>query len=191
MKLQRKNRLRALLVGALAVSGALVLTACGSDDNSEHGSRCLRHDQRRIAASSATARASCSPPAPRAQKNAMDAVGEELHRRPATACRSTTSPPAPARASASFLQGTDGFAGSDSALKPEEVAASKKICKGGQGIDLPMVGGPIAVGYNVAGVDQPGPGRPTRSAKIFNGKITKWNDPAIAEAQPGRQAART
>ena len=34
MKLQRKNRLRATALGALAVSGALVLTACGSDDNS-------------------------------------------------------------------------------------------------------------------------------------------------------------
>ena len=32
MKLQRKNRLRALSLGAIAVSGALALTACGSDD---------------------------------------------------------------------------------------------------------------------------------------------------------------
>ncbi len=32
MKLQRMNR-RALTLGALAVSGALALTACGSDDN--------------------------------------------------------------------------------------------------------------------------------------------------------------
>jgi phosphate transport system substrate-binding protein len=33
VKLQRKNR-RALAFGALAVSGALALTACGSDDTS-------------------------------------------------------------------------------------------------------------------------------------------------------------
>src|SRR3954471_11487632 len=33
VKLQRKNR-RALALGALAVSGALALTACGSDDTS-------------------------------------------------------------------------------------------------------------------------------------------------------------
>ena len=32
MKLQRKNRLRALSLGAVAVTGALTLTACGSDD---------------------------------------------------------------------------------------------------------------------------------------------------------------
>lgn len=35
MKLQRKNRLRASALGALVVSGALVLTACGSDDNTK------------------------------------------------------------------------------------------------------------------------------------------------------------
>ena len=32
MKLQRKNRLRALSLGAVALTGALTLTACGSDD---------------------------------------------------------------------------------------------------------------------------------------------------------------
>lgn len=37
MKLQRKNRLRALSLGAIAVSGALALTACGSDDTSANG----------------------------------------------------------------------------------------------------------------------------------------------------------
>ncbi len=37
MKLQRKNRLRALSLGAIAVSGALALTACGSDDNGDGG----------------------------------------------------------------------------------------------------------------------------------------------------------
>lgn len=33
MKLQRKNRLRATALGVIAVSSALALTACGSDDN--------------------------------------------------------------------------------------------------------------------------------------------------------------
>lgn len=37
MKLQRKNMLRASALGALVVSGALVLTACGSDDNTKDG----------------------------------------------------------------------------------------------------------------------------------------------------------
>lgn len=36
VKLQRMNR-RALTLGALAVSGALALTACGSDDTGSSG----------------------------------------------------------------------------------------------------------------------------------------------------------
>jgi len=83
----------------------------------------------------------------------------------------------------SFTQGQLAFAGSDSALKPDAVAASKKVCTGGQGIDLPMVGGPIALGYNLSGVDNLVLDAPT-IAKIFDSKITKWNDPAIAKLNP-------
>lgn len=75
------------------------------------------------------------------------------------------------------------FAGSDSALKPEEVEASKQVCSGGQGIDLPMVGGPIAVGYNVPGVDKLVLDAATL-AKIFDSKITNWNDAAIKKLNP-------
>jgi len=84
----------------------------------------------------------------------------------------------------SFTQGQLAFAGSDSALKPEDVTASKKVCSGGQGIDLPMVGGPIALGINISGVDKLTLDAPT-IAKIFNAKISNWNDPAIAKLNPG------
>lgn len=82
-----------------------------------------------------------------------------------------------------FNQGTVGFAGSDSPLKPAEVADSKKICTGGQGIDLPMVGGPIAVGYHLEGVDNLVLDGPTL-AKIFSTKIKTWDDPAIKKLNP-------
>ncbi|GHI43805.1 hypothetical protein Sviol_82130 [Streptomyces violascens] len=83
-----------------------------------------------------------------------------------------------------FTQGTVAFAGSDSPLKPEQVADSKKVCTGGQGINLPMVGGPIAIGFHVEGVDSLVLDAPSL-AKIFSGKITKWNDEAIAKLNPG------
>ncbi|MEV5463546.1 phosphate ABC transporter substrate-binding protein PstS, partial [Streptomyces cellulosae] len=82
-----------------------------------------------------------------------------------------------------FLQGQTAFAGSDSALKPDEVAQSKKVCSGGQAIDLPMVGGPVAVGYKVPGVDNLVLNASTL-AKIFDSKITNWNDPEIAKLNP-------
>src|SRR3954469_6535586 len=55
------------------------------------------------------------------------------------------------------------FAGSDSAL------------------DLPMVVGPIALGYKLSGVSKLTL-TPELITKIFTGKITKWNDPAIASS---------
>ena len=47
-----------------------------------------------------------------------------------------------------------------------------------------MVTGPIAMSYNVKGVDKLIL-TPAVAADIFNGKITTWNDPAIAAVNPG------
>ncbi|MFF7728646.1 phosphate ABC transporter substrate-binding protein PstS [Streptomyces sp. NPDC008001] len=181
MKLQRKNRLRAVALGAIAVSGALVLTACGSDDNSGGGStgggstkaagniKCEGKGQLLASGSSA-------------QKNAMDLWVKNFM----AACKDIQINYKPTGSGAGiqeFLQGKTAFAGSDSALKPEEVAKSKEVVKGGQGINLPMVGGPIAVGYNVPGVDSLVLDADTL-AKIFDSKIEKWNDDAIKKLNP-------
>ena len=183
MKLQRKNRLRATALGALAVSGALVLTACGSDDNTGADAG---GDKTSAAASNIKCddaegqlRASGSS----AQKNAMD-LWVKNYMAACSGVEVNYSSSSSGEGIVAFNQGTVGFAGSDSALKPEEVAASKKICKTGQGINLPMVGGPIAVGFHLEGVDKLTLDAPTL-AKIFDTKIKKWNDPAIAKLNEG------
>ncbi|MFE9686373.1 phosphate ABC transporter substrate-binding protein PstS [Streptomyces sp. NPDC002701] len=181
MKLQRKNRLRALSLGAVAVSGALALTACGSDDTSNGGS-----DGSSTAANSSIkcddAKGQLLANGSSAQKNAIDAWVKQF----STACKDVQinykSEGSGAGVTA-FTQGQVAFAGSDSALKPEEVTASKEICKGGQGIDLPMVGGPIAVGYNIPGVEDLVLDAKTL-AEIFDSKITNWNDAAIKKLNP-------
>ncbi|MEO9140285.1 MAG: phosphate ABC transporter substrate-binding protein PstS [Jatrophihabitans sp.] len=82
----------------------------------------------------------------------------------------------------SFTANQVAFAGSDSALDPAkgEVAGAMKRCTSAP-LDLPMVVGPIAIGYKLNGVDNLTL-TPELVAKIFTGKITKWNDPAIAAA---------
>ena len=57
-------------------------------------------------------------------------------------------------------------------------------------VQFPMVMGGIVPVVNLDGIkpDQLAIDGPTL-AKIFLGEIKNWNDPAIAEAQPGRQAA--
>ncbi|MEW2290021.1 phosphate ABC transporter substrate-binding protein PstS [Streptomyces sp. NPDC047841] len=184
MKLQRKNRLRALSLGAVAVTGALALTACGSDDNGGGGSASGNPSTSAQASSIKCddAKGQLLADGSSAQKNAIDAwvksfsqaCGVQINYKGGGSGAGVTA----------FTQGQVAFAGSDSALKPEEVTASKQICKGGQGIDLPMVGGPIAIGYNVPGVDNLVLDAPTL-AKIFDSKITKWNDPAIAALNKG------
>lgn len=191
MKLQRKSGLRALTVGAVAVTGALVLTACGSDDNNDTSSSPSN------SASSTTTTTGGAPNASgiacekgqilasgsSAQQNAIEAWVKNYQQ----ACSGAT---INYKASSSgegivdFNQGTDAFAGSDSPLKDTEIADSKKVCTGGQGISIPMVGGPIAIGYNLPGVDSLVLDAPTL-AKIFNSQITKWDDPAIKALNSG------
>ncbi|WP_030511415.1 phosphate ABC transporter substrate-binding protein PstS [Microbispora rosea] len=91
-----------------------------------------------------------------------------------------------------FIQGTVAFAGSDSALNDEkgEPAQADARCKTGKAINLPMVTGPVAVVYNLPGVD----GlqlSPKTIAGIFNSKITKWDDPAIKADNPDAQLPST
>ncbi|MFF7358751.1 MULTISPECIES: phosphate ABC transporter substrate-binding protein PstS [Streptomyces] len=181
MKLQRKNRLRALSLGAIAVTGALALTACGSDDNGGKASGNASGSANASSAKCDGAKGQLLADGSSAQKNAIDAwvkafsqaCGVQINYKGGGSGAGVTS----------FNQGQLAFAGSDSALKPEEVTASKKVCSGGQGIDLPMVGGPIALGYNVPGVDNLVLDAPT-IAKIFDSKIKNWNDPAIKKLNP-------
>jgi phosphate transport system substrate-binding protein len=83
------------------------------------------------------------------------------------------------------------FAGSDAALDPTkgEVEAATKACAS-PAINLPMVTGPIAIGYNVAGVKDLVL-TPDVMAKVFLGKITKWDDPAIAAINSGAKLPST
>ena len=83
------------------------------------------------------------------------------------------------------------FAGSDSALKTKanadgviEADKAKARCGGAEAWDLPMVVGPVALAYNLKGIDKLVL-TPALTADIFNGKITMWNDPAIAKINEG------
>ncbi|MCX4691962.1 phosphate ABC transporter substrate-binding protein PstS [Streptomyces sp. NBC_01408] len=184
MKLQRKNMLRASALGALVVSGALVLTACGSDDNTkDNGSATGKPSAAAGDIKCDDAKGKLLASGSSAQKNAVDlwvknymaaCSGVEVNYKSSSSGEGIVA----------FNQGTVGFAGSDSALKPEQVEESKKICTGGQGIDLPMVGGPIALGFNIAGVDKLNLDAAT-IANIFNDKIKKWDDEAIKKLNPG------
>jgi phosphate transport system substrate-binding protein len=74
---------------------------------------------------------------------------------------------------------TVDFGASDAAMKPEDMA---KV-EGGVQL-LPMTAGSIVLAYNLQGVDSLKLPRKVYPA-IFLGTIKRWNDPAIAAANPG------
>jgi len=81
---------------------------------------------------------------------------------------------------------TVAFAGSDSPIKPEEMAAfgSRKI------LYFPIIGGPIAVAYNLKGVDKLNLSADT-IAGIFGGTITSWDDEAVKKDNPDAKLPST
>ena len=84
-----------------------------------------------------------------------------------------------------FINKQVQFAGSDAPLSATQGATQQaaKAC-GSTALDLPMVGGPIAIGYKLSGVKSLTLDGPTLT-RIFLGQITSWNDPAIAKLNPG------
>jgi phosphate transport system substrate-binding protein len=82
-----------------------------------------------------------------------------------------------------FIGGGVAYAGSDAYLKPEELEQAKTRCNGDV-VEVPAYVSPIAVIYNLQGVDNLQLA-PDTIAKIFDRKITNWNDPAIAADNPG------
>nr|WP_237448081.1 phosphate ABC transporter substrate-binding protein PstS [Nocardioides flavescens] len=82
-----------------------------------------------------------------------------------------------------FISGAFAFAGTDSALDAdEEVGPATERC-GGDVIEVPAYVSPIAVVYNLPDVEGLQLDAST-IAQIFDGKITTWNDPAIADQNP-------
>ncbi|HXQ89181.1 MAG TPA: phosphate ABC transporter substrate-binding protein PstS [Solirubrobacterales bacterium] len=85
-----------------------------------------------------------------------------------------------------FIAGGVSFAGSDAALSTEEDELSKaeKRCAPGELIEIPDYISPIAIIYNLPGVEVLQLD-PETLAKIFNQEITSWDDQAIAADNPG------
>ncbi|MEU9080265.1 phosphate ABC transporter substrate-binding protein PstS [Kitasatospora sp. NPDC048538] len=191
---------RTLRHAATAAAVLVSVAACGSGSNTPtsastgqaSGPAVVRASD--AASSPASARASGSPIAcngsgevlgagSTAQANAIDIWKTTF----SAACQGITINYGGGGSGAGIQQFTVGkvaFAGSDTALKPAEVDATKQVCTGGQGIDLPMVAGLVSIVFNAEGVDKLVLDGPT-IAKIFNSEITQWNDPAIVALNPG------
>ena len=173
------NVTRSARLAALGFAGALALAACGGSSDSGSGSATdAASGSGDINCASGSIKASGSS----AQKNAITEWINEYQ----TACPDATIEYSPSGSSAGiqdFINKQTSFAGSDAALNEEQTAQAATRCENNPAWNLPMVAGAIAVAYNVEGVDNLTL-TPAVTAKIFDGQITKWNDPEIVALNP-------
>jgi phosphate transport system substrate-binding protein len=170
LKLSTRSRATALSV---ALAGTLALTACGAaneTDNAEGGSA-----EEQLSGDLVGAGASSQQAAMQGWQAGYTSVQPEV--------RLSYDPVGSGGGREQFLAGGTDFAGSDAALDDEELALAEERCGTSGVFELPNYISPIAVIYNLEGVDELNLS-PETLAGIFDQKITNWNDPAIAADNP-------
>jgi phosphate transport system substrate-binding protein len=182
------NRIGKGVGTALSISAAtaLLLTACGNDNTTSSSSSSAGASGSSSASASAAdcaGKASLTAEGSTAQQNAI----AEFNKVWGQTCSGKTLAYNPTGSGAGvdqFIAKQVDFAGSDSALSAEQAPKAKERCSGNDAWNLPMVFGPVAMAYNIDGVDKLVVNGDVL-AKIFQGQITKWNDPAIAALNSG------
>lgn len=173
MKIMRPTGAIGIVAGA-----ALVLGACGTDPAATKP-----QSSGAVGAPSGTADVECGGKSPlsaegsSAQKTAID-IFVQAYAAKCSGQKVNYNPSGSGAGVKQFIGNQVDFAGSDSPLKDGDEAAKAKARCASDAWNLPLVVGPVAVAYKLSGVDKLTL-TPEVTAKIFNGGITKWNDPAI------------
>ncbi|NYE45081.1 phosphate transport system substrate-binding protein [Spinactinospora alkalitolerans] len=163
----------------MALAGALALTACGSDQavNPGDGGTAAAGSAECVDGGGTLAGAGSS-----AQENAVAAWIAAY----TGACEGTTvnyDAVGSGAGRSQFIEGAVAWAGSDAALDETETEQATERCNGSEVVNLPAYISPIAVTFNLEGVDSLNL-TPEVIAGIFNQEITTWNDEAIAADNP-------
>ena len=181
MTLNRFGKAFLVTASATAITG-LTLTACGSDNNTATSPSTS-------ASGASSASAECggknavTAEGSTAQQNAV-AVFNQVWGGKCAGKNLSYNPTGSGAGVTQFIAGQVDFAGSDSPLSKDQVDPAAKRCAGNPAWNLPLVFGPVALGYNLPGVDKLVINADVL-AKIFSGAITNWNDPAIAALNSG------
>jgi phosphate transport system substrate-binding protein len=154
---------------------ALSVTGCGSDNNAGNSNTSAKAD--------CGGKPSLTAEGSTAQQNAI-AVFNQAWGQACPGKNLSYNPTGSGAGRNQFIANKVDFAGSDSPLAKDQVDKAAQRCSGNPAWNLPLVIGPIAMAYNLPGVDK----LVLTSdviAKIFTGAITSWNDPAITALNSG------
>ena len=169
---------------SVAAIAALTLSGCGSDNNAPAGSASSGSDSAPASAEDCGGKNTLTAEGSTAQQNAI-ALFNQVWGQKCQGKNLSYNPTGSGAGREQFVAKNVDFAGSDSAIKEEQAAQAAERCGGNPAWNLPLVFGPIAMAYNVEGVE----GLVLNGdvlAKIFQGQIAKWNDPAIAALNEGK-----
>lgn len=177
------NRFGKVFGVTLTAAAALTLSACGSDNNSGSSSSSAASGSASASAADCAGKNSLTAEGSTAQQNAI----AEFNKVWGQVCSGKSLAYNPTGSGAGvdqFIAKQVDFAGSDSALSDDQKPKAAARCGGNEAWNLPMVFGPVAMAYNIDGVDNLVVNGEVL-AKIFQGQIKKWNDPAIAALNSG------
>ncbi|WP_328841346.1 phosphate ABC transporter substrate-binding protein PstS [Nakamurella leprariae] len=204
----KNTRTRVSTLLALAAAGALTLSACGSDDNTATPSSSSSSSSSASSGSTSTgATSSSSGTTGSGDTTTFEGAGftcaeGDLRSSGSTAqgrvmeqwiadfnalCGANVNAyggGGSGKGVQDFVGNQTDWAGSDSALNADQQTQAEARCEGNPAWNLPMVVGPIAMAYNLDGVDSLVM-TPAVLAGIFDGTITNWNAPEIAEINSG------
>ncbi|MCV7103789.1 phosphate ABC transporter substrate-binding protein PstS [Mycobacterium palustre] len=180
MRLDGKRRALTAATLALSICAATV-TACGSDNNPRGAAAPA------IAGSAGTAgcggKKNLTAEGSTAQQNAI-ALFNRAWGQDCPGKSVSYNPTGSGAGREQFIAGHVDFAGTDSPLVADQIGPAAKRCDGNPAWDLPLTFGPIALVYNVPGVQRLVVSSDAL-AKLFSGRITAWNDPILAALNPG------
>ena len=182
MKLNSIGKAFGTTLSATAIA-ALTLAGCGSDNNAGTAETTGTGTGTASATGECGGKNEVTAEGSTAQQNAI-AVFNQVWGQVCEGKNLSYNPTGSGAGREQFIAKQVDFAGSDSALKDEQIQQAADRCGGNPAWHLPLVFGPIAMAYNIEGVDKLVLNGDVLG-RIFQGQVTKWNDPAIAGLNAG------
>ena len=182
MKLNSIGKAFGTTLSATAIA-ALTLAGCGSDNNAGTAETTGTGTGTASATGECGGKNEVTAEGSTAQQNAI-AVFNQVWGQVCEGKNLSYNPTGSGAGREQFIAKQVDFAGSDSPLADEQIQQAADRCGGNPAWNLPLVFGPIAMAYNIEGVDKLVLNGDVLG-KIFQGQVTKWNDPAIAGLNAG------